>query len=104
MHIWFRRLTIIGPNNGLSPGWRQAISWTDAEILLIEPLETNFNETLIEVVLFSFTKMRLELSSAKWRPFCLGLNVLNRNLQSPQQGVLWNKQNNLSPIAWEFIL
>ena len=25
---------------------------------------------------FSFTKMRMKMSSAKWRPFCLGLNVL----------------------------
>ena len=31
---------------------------------------------LIEILTFSFMKMRLKGSSAKWRPFCLGLNVL----------------------------
>ena len=31
---------------------------------------------LIEILAFSFTKMRLKVSSAKRRPFCLGLNVL----------------------------
>ena len=35
------KLTIIGSDNGLSPGRRQAIIWTNAGILLIEPLRTN---------------------------------------------------------------
>ena len=43
------RLTIIGSDNGLSPGRRQAIIWTNAGILLIGPLATNFNEILIEI-------------------------------------------------------
>ena len=38
--------------------------------------ETNFSEILIEILAFSFRKMRLKVSSAKRRPFCLGLNVL----------------------------
>ena len=67
---------MIGSDNGLSPGRRQAIIWTNFGILLIRPLGTNFNEMLIEILTFSFMKMRLEVSSAKWRPFCLGLNVL----------------------------
>ena len=69
--------TNIGSDNGLSPGRRQAIIWTNAGILLIGPLATNFSEILIEILAFSFTKMRLKVLSAKWRPFCLGLNVLN---------------------------
>ena len=77
MHICVSNLTIIGPDNGLSPGRRQAIIWTNALILLIGPLGTNFSEILIEIQTFSFKKMRLKVSSAKWRPFCLGLNVLN---------------------------
>ena len=40
------------------------------------PLGTNFNEILIEILTFWFKKMHLKMSSAKWRPFCLGLNVL----------------------------
>ena len=75
-HICVGNLTIIGPDNGLSPGRRQAIIWTNARILLIGPLGTNFSENLIKILTFSFTKMRLKVSSAKWRPFCLGLNVL----------------------------
>ena len=37
----------IGSDNGLSPGRRQAIIWTNVGILLIEPLGTNFSEILI---------------------------------------------------------
>ena len=70
-------LVNIGSGNGLSPGQRQAINWTKARILLIGPLGTNFSEILIAIETFSFTKMHLEMSSGKCRPFCLGLNVLN---------------------------
>ena len=75
-HIWVGKLTIIGSDNDLSPGRRQAIIWPNAGILLIEPLGTNFSESLIGIQIFSFTKMRMKMSSVKWRPFCLGLNVL----------------------------
>ena len=75
-HICVGKLSIIGSDNGLSPGRRQAIIWTNAGMLLIGPLGTNFSEILIEILTFSFKKMRLKVSPAKWRPFCLGLNVL----------------------------
>ena len=75
-HICVSKLTIIGSDNGLSPDRRQAIIWTNAGIVLIGPLGTNFSEILIEILTFSFKKMRLKVSSAKRRPFCLGLNVL----------------------------
>ena len=75
-HICVSKLTIIGSDNGLSPDRRQAIIWTNAGLLLIGPLGTNFSEILIEILTFSFKKMRLKVSSAKRRPFCLGLNVL----------------------------
>ena len=74
-HICVGKLTIIGSDNGLSPGRRQAIVWTNAGILLIRPLGTNFSEILIGIQTFSFKKMCLKMSSAKGRPFCLGLNV-----------------------------
>ena len=54
-----------------------AIIWTNGGILLIEPLGTNFSDILIEIHAFSFKKMHLKMSSGKWRPFCLGLNVLS---------------------------
>ena len=76
-HICIGKLTIIGSENGLSPGRRQAIIWTNVEILLSGPLGTNTSKILIQMLLSSLKKMRLNVSSAKWRPFCLGLNVLN---------------------------
>ena len=74
-HTCVDNLTIIGLDIGLSPGWRQAIFWTNADILLIEPLETNFSEISIAMYTFSFKKMQLKMSSDKRGPFCLGLNV-----------------------------
>ena len=76
MHICVGKLNIIGSYNGLSPRRRQAIIWTNAGILLIRPLGTNFSEILFSKQTFSFKKMHLKMSSAKWRPFCLGLNEL----------------------------
>ena len=67
------KLATIGSDNGLSPARRQAIIWTNDGILLIGTSEQNpakFNQT------FSFKKMHLKMSSAKWRPFFLDLNVL----------------------------
>ena len=69
--------SFIGSDNGLSPGQRQAIFWTNAGILLIEPLGTNFSEIWIKIYTFSLEKMHLKMSSTKWRPSCLGLNVLS---------------------------
>ena len=76
-HICVSDLTIIASDNGLSPGRRQAIIWTNAGILLLEALVTNFSENLIEILTFSINKVHLKMSSAKWRLFRLGLNMLN---------------------------
>ena len=75
-HIGISKLTIIGSDNGLLPGRRQAIIWTNAGILLIGLLGTNFSGILKEIYTFSFKKMHLKMSSGKRRPFCLGLNML----------------------------
>ena len=74
-HICVSKLTIIGSDNGLSPGQRQTIIWPNAGILLIRTLGTNFREILSEIRTFSFKKIHLKMSSGKRRPFCLGLNV-----------------------------
>ena len=37
---------------------------------------TNFNEIVIKIPIFPFKKMHFEISSEKWWPFCIGLNVL----------------------------
>ena len=67
-HICLGKIIIIGSDNGLSPGRRQAIIWTNAAIFLIGLLGTNFSEIL--------KKIRLKMSSAKCQPFCFGLTVL----------------------------
>ena len=76
MHKCVSKQTIIGSDNGLSPGRRQAIIWTNDGILLIRSLGTNFSEILSKNHTFSFKKMLLKMSSAKWQPSWLGLNVL----------------------------
>ena len=66
-HICVTYLAIIASDNDLSPSRRQAIIWISAGILLIGPLGTNCT--------FLFKNMHLKMSSGKWRPSCLGLNV-----------------------------
>ena len=55
-HICVGKTTIIGSDNGLSPGRRQAIIWTNAGILLIGTLGTHFSEILSEIHTFSFSR------------------------------------------------
>ena len=62
--ICIGNLITIGYDNGMSPGWRQAIIWTNAGIFLIGSIWTNFSE------------------SAKWWPFCLSLTILNQSLNT----------------------
>ena len=88
-HICISKLTIIASDNGLSPGWHQAIIWTNDGILLIRSLGTNFSEILSEIHTCSFQKMHLKTSSAKWRPFCLGLNVLSITFHI--MAIRWNE-------------
>ena len=92
-HVCVSRLTTIGSDNGLSPGQRQAIIWTIAGILLIGPFETNFSEILIEIHAFSFRKMHWKMSG-KWRPFCLGINLLNHDaLLSDKQCMIYDNES-----------
>ena len=93
-HICVVKLTTIGSDNGLSPGRRQVIIWTNAGILLIGPLGTNFTEFLIGIQTFSFKKMHLKMSSAKCRPFSLGLNVLTHLSQSQMAIILLTSLSN----------
>ena len=90
-HICVSTLTIIGSDNGLLPGRRLAIIWTNVRILLIRTLETNSNEILSEIHTFSFKMMYLKMSSTKWRQCCLGhkcvketfLSTILSNLPNP---------------------
>ena len=62
-----------GSDNGLSPGRPQTIIWTNTGLLSIGTIGTNYSEIMIVIHTFSFKKMRVKISSAKWRPVCLGL-------------------------------
>ena len=77
MHICASRLITIGSDNGLSPGRRQAIIWTNDGVLLIRTLGTNFNKILSEIHTFSFKTMHLNMSYAKQWQFCIRLNVIS---------------------------
>ena len=82
-HICGSKLPTNGSDNGLSPGRRQASIWTYAGEFLIWQLGTNFSKILIEINTFSFKKMHLKMSSGKWRPICLGLNMLTLQVLLP---------------------
>ena len=101
-HICVGKLTIIGSDNGLSPDRRQAIIWTNDGILLIGPLGTNFSEILIEILTFSFKKMRLKVSSAKRRPFCLGrfINIIRSCFTSAGHPNVCFSASNTNLKAW----
>ena len=79
-HICVSKLIIIGSDNSLSPDRRQAMIWTNAGMLLIGPKGTHFNAILIKIHISLLKKsiIHLKMSSGKWRPFCLSLNVLTR--------------------------
>ena len=51
---------------------RQAITRINAGLLSTGLLGTYFSEIWIGILSFSFKKMQLKMSSAKWRPFCPG--------------------------------
>ena len=73
---------IIGQTDGVKPIYPPTTSlcggYNDG-ILLIGPMGTNFSEILIGILTFSFKKIHLKVSSAKWQPFCLGLNMLRES-------------------------
>ena len=87
-HICVNKLTIIGSDNGLSPGRHQAIIWTSAEILLIGPLGTNFSEILIRIQTFEFKKIHLNT--------CILCRLRNGVHLSRPQCVNWYQQSSVS--------
>ena len=76
----------------------QTIICTNAGILLIQHLETIFSEIISEIHIFPFKNMHFKMSPAKWRPFCISLNVLswyrelsisNKVTNIPATGILY---------------
>ena len=79
-HICIGDLIIIGSDNGLSPGRCQAIIWTNAELLLNGPLETNFSEFFnrnfnIFIQENAFESVVREMAAILSRPQCVNALV-----------------------------
>ena len=68
-HICVGNLTIIGSDNGLSPGRRQAIIWSNAGILLIGLVGTNPSQIVIGMQAFSFKKCTWKCLLRNGAPF-----------------------------------
>ena len=71
-HICVIKLTIIGSDNGLSPSHYLNQCWNIVNWTLSNKLQWNFNRNSN----IFFKKMCLKVSSVKWWPFCIVLNVL----------------------------
>ena len=85
-HICVGNPTIIGSDNGLSPGRRQAIIWTNAGILLFGPLGTNFSDFFcrnysIFIKKNAFESVVCEMAAFLSRPQC-------------------DKQNSITNVLW----
>ena len=85
-HICVDDLTLNGSDNGLSPIRRQAIIWTNDDILSIRPYGTHFNEILFEIQKFSFKKMHskiivCEMAAILSRPQCVEMLVIHRDIK-----------------------
>ena len=79
-HICIGKLSIIGSDNVLLPGRRQAIIWGKAAILLIET-RNNFQWNLKRNSCIFLKNMHLKMS-AKWRSYYIGLDVLRQKTTS----------------------
>ena len=87
MHICVGNLIIIGSDSGLPPGRRQAIFWTNAGILLIGSLGTNYSEILIDIETNfiqenAFENVVWEMASILYRPQCVNAYMRHVALMS----------------------
>ena len=89
-HICISKLTIVGSDNGLSPDRRQAITWTNAGILLIEPLIPKFNDILIEIHTFLIKKCIWKCRLWNGRHFTRPQCVNTRNVYGGDVEVMMN--------------
>ena len=76
IYICVDNLTINGSDNGLSPGQRQAIIWSNAGTRLIGPFGTNFSTILIQLFV---QEIAFENVVWKCRPICFSLNMLRES-------------------------
>ena len=100
-YICGSRLTMTGSDNGLSSERCQAIIGTNAGILLIGHLGTNYSENLIKILIFSFTKNAIEsviceMAAILPRPQCVNScrlsDITRHNMSAPLRHVVLNQQ------------
>ena len=91
---------IIGSGNGLSPDRRQAITWTNADLLSIGLLGTYFSEIWIGILSFSFKKMQLKMLSAKMSAILSRGRWVNGLVPSWWQAITWT---NVDLIPWHHV-
>ena len=81
-HLCISKSTTIGLDNGLSPGRHQAINWTNAGILLIEPLnklQWNFNRNLYNFIQENaFENVVWKTAAILSRPQCVEVVAIPR--------------------------
>ena len=79
-HTCVGNLTTIGSDNGFvawrAPGHYLNQCWNIVNWTTMNKLQWNLNQ----IHTLSFKKMNLKISSAKWWPFCLSLNVLTQEI------------------------
>ena len=72
VHKYFSKLTIIGSDNGLSPGRRHAIIWTNDGSMYIGTLGTNVSEnSYIFIQENAFENVVCKMAVILFRPQCV---------------------------------
>ena len=102
-HICVSKLTITGSDNGLLPGGRQAIIWTNAGILLIRNLRNKLQWNLkqnscIFIQENAFENVVCEMASILFRPQCVNLWDFMRYMDTVQehyQFIVLSKEMNI---------
>ena len=90
VHICINKLTIFGSDNGLSPGRCHAIIWTNAGILLTEPLRTKCGEILFENSYIFIQENAFEnvceMVDILSRPQCVNQMGMHSNMERTHKG------------------
>ena len=81
----------IRSGNGLSPARRQALTWTNAGLLSIEPNRTNVREIWTSILKFSVQKMQMEISFAKMSIILFWPQCAQIHCGFNKQGWFWQK-------------
>ena len=114
-HVCVGNLTIIGSDNGLLPGRRQAIIWTTAWTLLIKSLVTSFSEifnqnSVIFIQENAFENVVSEAATIFPRPQCVnwlshhwfrhGIGLAPNRFQD----IVWTSDDPILCIIWHLNL